>query len=193
MIHESQRFLRAIVITDNAKTFKSASSDVKKIVRSQEVQWYMVNLQVQWSFILEKAPWLGGFWERLVGSTKRCLKKTIGKSSLNFEEIRPVLLEVEGTLNNRPLTDEEEGVSQPVTPTELIYERQIITTPNGCQFEVKSTARALTKRARYQFRILDQFTRQWRREYLLALREYHHCRSQNRGTLLRSRLEILWC
>ena len=108
---------------------------------------------------------VGGFWERLVGSMKRCLKKTIGRSSLSFEELRTVLLEVEGTLNNRPLTylyDEEEGVLQPLTPAELIYGRQIITTPNGRQFEVKSTARALTKQARYQFRILDQFTRQWR-------------------------------
>ena len=57
----SRRGLPAVVITDNAKTFKSASSDVKKIVRSQEVQRYMVNHQVQWSFILEKAPWWGGF------------------------------------------------------------------------------------------------------------------------------------
>lgn len=105
---------------------------------------------------MEKAPWWGGFWERLVGSTKRCLKKIIGRSSLSFEELRTVLLEVEGTLNNRPLTylyDEEEGVSHPLTPAELIYGRQIITTPNGRQFEVKSTARALTKRARYQFRL----------------------------------------
>ena len=93
---------------------------------------------------------------------KRCLKKTIGRSLLSFEELRPVLLKVEGTLNNRPLTylyDEEEGVSQPLTQAELIYEWQIITTPNGCLFEVKSTARALTKRAQYQLRILDQFTR----------------------------------
>lgn len=76
-----------------------------------------------------------------------------------------MLLEVEGTLNNHPLTylyDEEEEVSQPLTPAELIYGRKIITTPNGRQFEVNSTTRALTKRARYQFRILDQFTRQWR-------------------------------
>ena len=114
-----------MVIADNAKTFKSASSDVKKIVTSQKVQQYMVNHQVQWSLFLKKAPWLGGFWERLVGSTKRCLKKTIGRSSLSFEELRPVLLEMEGTLNNRPLTylyDEEEVVSQPLTPVELIYE-----------------------------------------------------------------------
>ena len=39
------------------KTFKSASSEVRKVVQSQQVQQYMVNRQVTWSFILEKAPW----------------------------------------------------------------------------------------------------------------------------------------
>ena len=57
----SRRGLPSTVITDNAKTFKSASSEVKKVVRSQEVQQYMLNRQVTWSFILEKAPWWGDF------------------------------------------------------------------------------------------------------------------------------------
>ena len=47
------------ILSDNAKTFKSASSDVKKIVRSSKVQIYMVNYQVKWKFIVEKAPWWG--------------------------------------------------------------------------------------------------------------------------------------
>ena len=55
----SRRGLPATILSDNAKTFKSASSDVKTIVRSSEVQIYMVNHQVKWKFIVEKAPWWG--------------------------------------------------------------------------------------------------------------------------------------
>jgi len=77
-----------------------ASVEIKKIVRCKEVQTYMVNNQIQWKFIVEKAPWWGGFWERMVGITKRCLKKTIGRS----EELRTIVVEIEGTINNRPLT-----------------------------------------------------------------------------------------
>ena len=36
-----------------------------------------------------------------------------------------------------------------------------------------STAKTLTKRARHQFRLINEFTKQWRREYLLGLREHH--------------------
>ena len=37
-------------------------------------------------------------------STSRCLKKTIGRTSLTFEELRTVVVEIESTLNNRPLS-----------------------------------------------------------------------------------------
>jgi len=83
----------------------------------------MVNNQIQWKFIVEKAPWWGWFWERMVGITKRCLKKTIGQSQITFEELQTIVVEIEGTLNNRPLAymyDDVEGVSRPLTPVHLI-------------------------------------------------------------------------
>ena len=37
---------------------------------------------------LEDLEAVGGFWKGLVRSVKNCLKPTIGKSILNFDEIR---------------------------------------------------------------------------------------------------------
>ena len=88
--------------------------------------------------------------------------------------MRTLLVEIECTLNNHPLTylyDKIEGISQPLTTADLIYGRQIVETANGHQFEVISTAQSLPKRARYQVRLLTQFTKCWRRDYLLELRE----------------------
>ena len=157
------------MLTDNAKTFKSVSVDVKKISRSSEVKQYLAKRQVDWQFIMERAPWLGGFWERLVRSVKRCLKKSVGRSLLTFEELRTLVVEIEATLNNRPLTyiyDDEEGLSYPLTPADLIYGRQIATMPHQRHCNVISIFQSLTKRARYHFRLLEGFTKQWRREYL---------------------------
>ena len=66
---------------------------------------------------------MGGFWERLVKSVKRCLKKTIGRASLTFDEMTTLMVEIEATLNNRPLTYvfDAEGIDQPLTPADLIY------------------------------------------------------------------------
>jgi hypothetical protein len=61
----------------------------------------MAHNGVAWELIIEKAPWQGGFWEGLVKSIKRCLKKVVGRAFLTFKD-RTVLIEIEGTLNNRP-------------------------------------------------------------------------------------------
>ena len=57
----STRGLQITLISNNAKTFKASSKEIKKIARSQEVQRYLSNKRVTWQFIVEKAPWWGGF------------------------------------------------------------------------------------------------------------------------------------
>lgn len=170
----SRRGMPRKILTDNAKTFKAAAKEVATMYRSNDVKRYLAGKGVSWEFITEKAPWHGGFWERLIKSTKRCLKKQIGRTSLTFEELRTILVEIEATLNNRPLTyiyDDEQGVSFPLTPASLIYGRRIATTPNESQYEIMSTNKSLTRRAKYQSRVLKNFTDQWRKEYLLSIRE----------------------
>ena len=111
-------------------------------------------------------------------SVKRCLKKSVGRSLLTFEELRTLV--VEATLNNRPLTyiyADEEELSYPLTPADLIYGRQITTMPHQRHCNVISTFQSLTKRARYHFRSLEGFTKQWCKDYLLGLREYHRNRT----------------
>ena len=139
----SRRGIPSVMISDNAKVFQSASSVIKKVARAEEVNKYMLNNQIRWNFIVEKAPWWEGFWECLIGSVKRCLRKTVGRSTLTFEEMRTLLVEIKCMLDNRPLTylyNEIEGVSQPLTPADFIYGRKIVETANDHHFEVISTA-----------------------------------------------------
>ena len=95
----AQRGLPATLFSDNANTFRAASKEVKKIARSEEVLHYLTEQRISWKFIVEKAPWWGGFWERVVQSVKRSLRKAIGSASLSFEEIRTLLVEVESVIN----------------------------------------------------------------------------------------------
>ena len=110
---------------------------------------------------MERAPWWGGLWERLIKLIKRCLKKIVGRSTLTLEELNTVLIETEAVINARPITyvyDDEESVSYPLTPSQLISGRQITPMPNNEHFEIVSTNNILTKRAKHQKRVLQQFT-----------------------------------
>ena len=120
----SRRGLPATINSDNAKTFKSSSKEIRRITRSNEVLRYLVNQRVTWNFIVEKAPWWGGFWERLVRSVKLPLKKVLGRSSLSFEQLRTLMVEIESVINARPITyvyDDANSISYPLSPSDLVY------------------------------------------------------------------------
>ena len=86
----------------------------------------MQNNNIDWKVILGRSPWWGGFYERLIGNTKSCLKKVISKERLTFDELRTVIYEVECSLNVRPSTYVDKNPNDNVlTPNHLIYERNI--------------------------------------------------------------------
>ena len=180
----SRRGLPATIQSDNAKTFQSSSKEIRKIARSQEVWRYLANNQITWNFIVEKAPWWGGYWERLVRSIKSPIKKVIGRSTLSYDEMSTLLTEVEAVINARPLTyvyDDQESVSHPLTPSDLIYGRRISTSPNSQYYETVSTFNSLTRRLKHHRHLLGQITRRWRSEYLTSLREQAAKGSNARG------------
>lgn len=53
------------VVSDNVKTFKSAASSIASILEGPRVK-YFSNLNVEWQFNLEKAPWQGGVFEHMI-------------------------------------------------------------------------------------------------------------------------------
>ena len=71
-------------------------------------------------------PWFGGFYERRVQSGKRCLRETLESAKLTYEELNTHLIEVEGVLNSRPLTNLFDEGGEPLTPSHLIMGRRVL-------------------------------------------------------------------
>ena len=179
----ARRGLPSRILSDNAKTFKSAAKEVKTLIRSPRFNEHFSCKGVQWEFIIERAPWQGGMWKRLIRSTKRCLRKNVGRALLKFAELRTVLVEIENVINSRPLTyiyDDEEGVNYPLTPSQLINGRNLAMLPNDGHYEIVSTHESLSKRARYHRKVLSHFIKKWQREYLLNLLEAHRPKGANK-------------
>ena len=90
------------------------------------VQTFTTNNGITWKFNLEAAPWTGGFFERLMQSVKRCLKKILGKSKVSYEDLVTILVEIEIIINNRPLTYVSGDLTEEaLTSSHLIYGKRL--------------------------------------------------------------------
>ncbi len=74
----ARRGVPSRIVSDNGQTFKCADKKIQAMMKQPEAQWYLVDNRIHWTFNVEKAPWWGGFFERLIKSTKRCLSKIVG-------------------------------------------------------------------------------------------------------------------
>lgn len=174
----ARRGLPRRVLSDNAKTFKRAARLFREIMEHKDSSYYLAEYKIQWSFNIEKSPWWGGVFERLIRSVKRCLKKIIGKSRLTHEELLTVITEVEMVINSRPLSYiTQDDLEEPITPSHLLIGRRLISLPEHLccdeEEEFSVTPQLLSRRMSFISRIIGQFWIRWKREYLLELREAH--------------------
>ena len=79
------------------KPSKSAAREITKLMNEPGVKQYFANARMKWTFNLEKAPWWGSIFERLVRSI-------IAGATLTYEELHTVVVEGEMILNCRPLS-----------------------------------------------------------------------------------------
>ena len=77
---------------------------LERVRRSKKLKSFLIQKNIKWNFILEEAPWWGGFYEWLIGIVKSSLKKVLQKSLLTYEELYTVITEIESVMNSRPLT-----------------------------------------------------------------------------------------
>ena len=77
---------------------------------------------------MEKSPWLGRFYERIVCSIKNTLRKTVNLSSLDYEQLNTVVVKIENAINFCLLTYmNDKNLDEHLTPYHLIYGRNIAT------------------------------------------------------------------
>lgn len=177
----SRKSLPRIMVSDNATTFNAASNHIRQLCQSTNVRETLSNHGTQWQFIPKRAPWYGGWWERLIGLTKTTLKKTLGRSYVSYERLQTVVTEIEAIMNDRPLTYVSSDASDPevLTPSHLLYGRRVTSLPyqdvpddilNGPTLGNQSS---LNKRSRVMATLISRFRERWKHEYLTALREHH--------------------
>ena len=117
---------------------------------------YLSGLKVEWCHNLEKAPWWGGAFERIIGMTKRCLRKIVGCAKFTYDELSTAVVERESILNSRPLSFiSSEDLEEPLTPFHLLNGRRLSNLPDELcflkieEYTTESSAVLLNKRLRH--------------------------------------------
>ena len=74
----ARRGMPSIITTDNGGTFKPAAKEIINALNHPDVKRFFAGRCITWHFNLEKAPWWGGFFERLGQIDQEMLKGNPG-------------------------------------------------------------------------------------------------------------------
>ncbi|XP_049866233.1 uncharacterized protein LOC126366932 [Pectinophora gossypiella] len=154
------------IYSDNATYFRLTSEVMK--------QPFCIKNCIEWKFIPQLAPWHGGFYERMVGLVKQCLKRTLDKHLLNDSQLLTIIKEVENVVNARPLTKVGPELEHILSPSDFLSFGKCLTVDSAA-VEIPATGTQLKvdlitswKRG---LKILEEFKLMFVNQYLASLRE----------------------
>lgn len=160
------------ILSDNAIQFKLLNN-VFNTVYNNEVSSYLNQKGIKFTYTSPLSPWEGGLYERLIGSTKQCLRKTLGHLLLSKTQLNTILIEIENVINSRPLgyVGDEEMM---ITPNHFLGTKSDSLGPE--QFEYDSRGKSMTFKNLVDLwkkgnSYLNLFWKTWVHQYLNALRE----------------------
>ncbi|XP_066603078.1 uncharacterized protein [Prorops nasuta] len=167
--------------SDNGTTFQGAARELRELFDQaskfyQQVAAVLANEGTEWVFIPPHAPHCGGIWEAGVKSTKIHLRRVVGETTLTFEELSTILVEIESCLNSRPLCALSDSIDDlhALTPGHFLINGPLGVIPSG---DLTSISENRLNRFQLLQRIRDHFWQRWSTEYLQTLQE----RSKWRG------------
>ena len=185
LMHGLRRFVArygppAMFYSDNAKTFECVSRELPQILNHPRLDKYLNARKITWKFYVQKAPWMGGFIERVVGLYKSAIKRVLGRARLHYEEFVTLISELNGILNSRPISYvyDTAGEEDPITPSKLWCGKNITMFPPFYEAKFEGyDPEICNKRLKYLDKVLTHFWNRFYTLYLINLSERHLSRN----------------
>lgn len=169
----ARRGLCGHIHSDNGTNFQGAAKRLKEICKdssflssNHNISNFLSSKGIQWHFIPPGAPHFGGTWESTVKCMKYHIRRSIGQSTLNFEELSTLLARIEAILNSRPLVQADSDDEPYLTPGHFLIGRPLNAVPEVDLSHVKTST--LSKWRLIQ-QITQHFWSRWSNDYLLSL------------------------
>ncbi|XP_067217398.1 uncharacterized protein [Linepithema humile] len=97
ILPKGQRLTHLIIMEEHLKNLHAGVQSLLALIRTR--YWPILGKN-----IIKKSPHMGGLWESAVKAVKIRLIKIIGPTSLTFEKLTTIVIQIEAILNSRPLT-----------------------------------------------------------------------------------------
>jgi hypothetical protein len=181
------------ILTDNALQFGKAARVLRGIwgkkVGEEILEGLTVTFstkEIKWKNIPEGSPWVGGFYERLVGLVKRVIKKTLWRTTATDDQLVTLVANIEGIINTRPLlagTGESPEDYKMLTPADMVAPDGHLDFPPRDDTEEEDPDYSPSAEAGKDYkemyakgvRKLNQFWKVWNTHYLQELRATQQC------------------
>jgi len=171
----SRRGIASSILSDNGKTFVGANRQLKELYQffkneASEITRKALNEGIKWTFNPPYSPHMGGIFEAAVKSLKYHLRRIVGATIINFEDLTTVLTQIEAVLNSRPLTPMSNNPNDlsVLSPAHFLIGGPITAHPEPSLEHIPE--QRLNRWQRSQ-RLLQHFWSRWSIEYLNNLQQ----------------------
>jgi hypothetical protein len=171
----ARRGCPSFVLSDHALQFKLADKLLRSIYKNVDfsvVAAAGAKKGIQWAFSTPLAAFTNACAERTVGLLKRPLKIALQHSTLTLPQLEVLVLEIEQTINARPLAVAPESFDEmtAITPFELCTGRKAQMLPDARSSKGKLIeASSFVQQLRRRRQLLQSFWKNWRNSYLAGL------------------------
>lgn len=122
--------------SDNGTNFVGGNQELRRAIKAwnqDKINGFLTQRNVKWVLNPPKASHHGGVWERCIRTVRKVLNALMKEQVLDDERLTTLLCEVEGIVNNRPITKVSDDPKdlEALTPNHLLLRRKGSECPPG--------------------------------------------------------------
>ncbi|KAH9396298.1 H/ACA snoRNP pseudouridylase subunit [Tyrophagus putrescentiae] len=172
--------------SDNGKQLIKVKNDLQQYLDEMALKRPDQEFRVNWQHLTAHSPWKGGFYERLNRSIKEALAtffldRTVSthsiagrvngkKAKLSLAQLKQVLAEIEGIINNRPFFEHEGKVIRPI---DFRAGQGSLQMPIACNLPSRYQKPNIIRDYKAFQTKVNHYRKLWKSKYILELRNFH--------------------
>ena len=176
-----------VVYSDNQSTLRAGAKSVGKMPVEINKALQSANKEIKWIFNAPRAPWWGGFYERMMGIIKKHISVSMFQHCYPTEaHLQTALITAQNVINSRPITHiptDDPSAMEAITPNHFLKWLPVGKAGQAADFDLEFLNQKslqyseLRKRRQEQIRLHANICWGFVQAFLPELRKFHNNRA----------------